>query len=85
MMQIRVTFLNLTAFVIECIFCGLRDEGTRRKIKQQHFLQLFGLLFVKDRKIESQEYIKEKFDIGVVLWVKHIYHYSTQIQHLKYH
>ena len=46
--------------------------------KKQHFLQLFCLLFLKGHKIESQENIKEKFDIGVLLWVTHIYHYSTK-------
>ena len=42
------------------------------------FLQLVGLLFVKDDKIESQEKVKDKSDIGVVLWVTNIYHYSTK-------
>ena len=44
----------------------------------KHFLQLHSLLFVKGHKIESQENIKEKSDIGVVLWVTSIYHYSTK-------
>ena len=41
-------------------------------------MQLVGLLFVKDHKIESQEKVKDKSDIGVVLWVTNIYHYSTK-------
>ena len=38
-----------------------------------YFLRLVGLLYVKGHKIESQENIKEEFDIGVVLWFTHIY------------
>ena len=42
-------------------------------------MQLVGLLFVKGHKIESQENIKENFDVGVVLRVTHIYHYSIKL------
>ena len=59
-------------------FCRLQNERKRWYTKQQHFLQLFGLLLVKGHKIESQENIKEKFDISELLWVTHIYHYSIR-------
>ena len=36
-------------------------------------------MFVKGHKIESQKNIKEKFDVGVVLSVTHIYHYSIKL------
>ena len=36
------------------------------------------LLDVKAHKIESQENVKEKYHIGVVLRVTHIYHYLTK-------
>ena len=58
---------------------GLHNEIKRSYTKQQHFLQLVSLLFVKGHKIESEENIKEKFDIGVVLWVTHICHYSIKL------
>ena len=35
-------------------------------------MQLIGLIFIKGHKNESQEKVKKKFDIGVVLWVKHV-------------
>ena len=35
-------------------------------------------MFVNGHKIESQENIKEKCDISVVLWVTHIYDYSAK-------
>ena len=47
----------------------MKERASKQK---QHFLQLFGLLFVKGHKIESQENIKEQFDIGVYLPVTHI-------------
>ena len=43
--------------------------------KKYHFLQLLGLLFVKDHKIESQRNKKNKFEIDAVLRVTHIHHY----------
>ena len=57
----------------------LHSEIKRKQTKQHYCLHLVGLLFVKVHKIESQENINEKFDIGVVLWVIHIYHYSLKL------
>ena len=66
---------NLTPFVI-LVFLRV-TQGKKEDIKH-YFLKLFGLLFVKGHKIESQENIKKKFGIGVVFLVTHIYHYSTK-------
>ena len=57
-------------------FNGLCNEKQRSETKQQHFLQLFGSLFFKRQKNESQENIKNKWDIECLVCYTH--HNSTK-------
>ena len=73
--------IYLTIFVIvECIFVGYK--WNKKEVDKPSLLQLVALLFVEGHKIEYQENLKDKFDIGLVLWVTHIY---KQSRHLKHH
>ena len=70
---------SLITVVIELIFAitQWKKEGGGKQNNSISFSYLvYGLLRAK--KLNLRKQLKDKFDIGVVLWFTHIYHYSAK-------